>query len=97
MNNLSKKLFEDSLALDEAERASLAALLLESLEPIDSDAEAKWQKEIERRLSELDSGEVQTIPWESVRTSAIGFWSVCPNSPTGKSVRQTGISAKVSC
>lgn len=72
MNNLSKKPYEDSLALDEAERASLAALLLESLEPTDSDAEAKWQKEIERRLSELDSGGVQTIPWESVRAKLSG-------------------------
>ena len=72
MNNSSKKLYEDSLALDEAERASLAALLLESLEPIDSDAEASWQKEIERRLSELDSVEVQTIPWESVRAKLSG-------------------------
>jgi putative addiction module component (TIGR02574 family) len=72
MNKLSKKLYEDSLSLDEAERTSLAAHLLESLEPTDSDAEAKWQKEIERRLSELDSGEVQTIPWESVRAKLSG-------------------------
>ena len=72
MNDLSRKLLEDSLALNEAERASLAALLLESLEPSDSDSETKWQKEIERRLLELDSEEVQTIPWESVRAKLSG-------------------------
>ena len=64
----AKQLFEESLTLDESDRISLAALILESLEPGDSDAESSWQKEIERRLSEMDSGEVQPVSWESVRT-----------------------------
>ena len=67
MNNLSKKIFEDSLALDEAERASLAVLLLESLESGDFGVEAEWKIEVERRLSEMDSGEARPINWESVR------------------------------
>ena len=65
MATAAKKILEEALALNEADRTSLAALILESLEPSDPDAEATWQKEIERRLSELDSGLVEPIPWES--------------------------------
>ena len=67
MSKSTTKLFEDSLALNEVERASLAALIIESLEPKDSDADAEWQREIERRILELDSGSVEPIPWESVQ------------------------------
>jgi len=42
-------------------------LILDSLEPDDADAEEAWVKEIERRLSEMDSGTVQLASWESVR------------------------------
>ena len=72
MTTLAKKLLEEALELNEADRASLAALILESLEPSDPDVEATWQKETERRLSELDSGSVQPIPWESVRARLSG-------------------------
>jgi len=41
--------------------------LLESLES-DQDVEAAWAEEIERRVRQLDSGQVKTIPWQQVRT-----------------------------
>ena len=62
-------LFREASELSERERAELAGLLLESLdgEP-DQDVEAAWAEEIERRVRQLDSGEVKTIPWQQVRT-----------------------------
>jgi putative addiction module component (TIGR02574 family) len=54
--------------LSEEDRAALAGLLIESLEgEPDEDVEAAWAVEIERRVADLDSGRVKTIPWEQVR------------------------------
>lgn len=62
------ELLKKALALPENERAELAGSLLDSLDPtIDEDAEVAWQEEISRRLKELDTGKVKTIPWEEVR------------------------------
>lgn len=55
-------LAEQLLAWPTAERARLAALLLASVEPSESDVEAAWNVEIARREAELDSGEVRGIP-----------------------------------
>ncbi len=62
-------LFREALRLTEAERAELAGMLLESIEPApDPDVEQAWLAEIERRMEQLDSGQVKPIPWEEVRT-----------------------------
>lgn len=62
-------LFREALRLTEAERAELAGMLLESIEPApDPDTEQAWLAEIERRMEQLDSGQVKSIPWETVRT-----------------------------
>lgn len=63
-----KELFRDAAELSDADRAELAALLLESLEgEPDEGVEAAWAEEIERRVREIENGEVETIPWEEVR------------------------------
>ena len=63
-----KELLEEAVALPEADRAELAGRLLETLEgDPDPDVEVAWATEIERRVREIDSGKVQTIPWEQVR------------------------------
>ncbi|MFN7777257.1 MAG: addiction module protein [Betaproteobacteria bacterium] len=36
-------------------------------EGADPDAESAWAAEIERRIAEVDSGAVQTIPWAKAR------------------------------
>jgi putative addiction module component (TIGR02574 family) len=42
--------------------------LLDSLDTnVDEDAEAAWATEVNRRVAELDSGAVKTIPWAEVR------------------------------
>ena len=61
-------LFKQASALDEQDRATLAGLLLESLEQkVDEANESAWQKEIERRLAELDADSVALVPWEEVK------------------------------
>ena len=68
MSPTTADLFKKALDLSENERATLAGLLIESLEEQpDEDLEAVWMAEISRRISELDSGEVDTIPWEDVK------------------------------
>ena len=62
-------LFRRALQLTEAERAELAGMLLDSIEPAgDPAVEQSWLVEIERRMEQLDSGQVQAIPWEKVRS-----------------------------
>jgi len=61
-------LLEQALALDEKDRSSMAGLLIESLHgEADSDAERAWDAEVRRRVEELESGKVETIPWSEVR------------------------------
>jgi putative addiction module component (TIGR02574 family) len=62
------ELFRQASELDEHDRATLAGLLLESLEhEVDEDAESAWEEEIERRLAELDAGSVKLVPWDEVK------------------------------
>ncbi len=68
MARSAKELFEEALRLDPEQRAALAGLLIESLEPESEEGvEQAWLTEIERRMVELDSGSVETIPWEELR------------------------------
>jgi len=68
MNAVTKKLLSDALALSDADRAELAAELIESLDrQVDEDTAAAWQQEIEHRVAELDDGSVQAIPWTEAR------------------------------
>jgi putative addiction module component (TIGR02574 family) len=65
----------EALALPTEERAELIGHLLESLdvpadEQLDTDAwEASWIEELNRRISELQSGRAQRIPAETVFAS----------------------------
>lgn len=62
------EIFRDATELSEHDRATLAGLLIESLEgEPDPGVEAAWAAEIARRLAELDAGTVKTVPWEEVR------------------------------
>jgi putative addiction module component (TIGR02574 family) len=62
------ELLKQALALSDKERAELAATLIDSLDTtFDDDAEAAWQEEIARRLKDVETGKVKTIPWDEVR------------------------------
>jgi putative addiction module component (TIGR02574 family) len=64
------ELLKKALALPSEARAALAGSLLESLDnqPVDEGVEAAWSEEIKRRIEEIDSGKVQMIPYEEVRS-----------------------------
>lgn len=69
MSPLAKELLEQALTLDEAERATLAGALIESLHgPADPGVEEAWNQEIQRRVEELDAGVVQTTRWSEVKS-----------------------------
>ena len=73
MNRNLKDLFREAEQLPERDRATLVGLLLETLDPgTEPDVEAAWSKEIARRVAEIDTGKVQTIPWEEVREELFG-------------------------
>ena len=60
--------FRQALGLDASDQNELVGLLIDSLDPeTEQGAEAAWLQEIDRRARELDSGTVQTIPWEIAR------------------------------
>jgi len=63
-----KEVFQEAAQLPERDRATLAGLLIETLDPVsEPDVEAAWSEEIKRRLAEIDAGTVELIPWEEVR------------------------------
>ncbi len=67
------QLFREASELPERDRAALAGLLIESLDPQDeSEVEAAWEREIGRRITELDDGSVETVSWEDVRRQLFG-------------------------
>jgi len=68
MSPTAEKLLKQVLTLDENDRASVAGVLIESLHgPAEPDAEEAWDVEIRRRVGELESGTVKTVPWQEVR------------------------------
>jgi putative addiction module component (TIGR02574 family) len=68
MGRKLQELFREAAELSDRDRAELAGMLLESLdgEP-DPAIEAAWADEVERRVRQIDAGEVELIPWEKVR------------------------------
>jgi putative addiction module component (TIGR02574 family) len=68
MKREAAEILKDALALPAEARAALAGSLLESLDTeVDEAAEAARATEVNRRLAELDSDAVNTIPWAEVR------------------------------
>lgn len=67
-----KDVFQAAAKLPENDRAALAGLLIETLDPAsETEVEAAWSEEIRRRLAEIDGGTVELIPWEEVRAELL--------------------------
>jgi putative addiction module component (TIGR02574 family) len=67
MSNTLSELKEKASHLSDPERAELALSLIESLDgPADPDVEEAWRLEIERRVGQIERGEVQLIPGDEV-------------------------------
>lgn len=59
---------KEAMALPIDARAALAGALLESLDaPVDPSAEEDWNREIARRIEEIDTGAVKPVPWSEAR------------------------------
>jgi putative addiction module component (TIGR02574 family) len=68
MTREANDLLEKALALPAEDRAALASSLIDSLDAqTDASVEEAWNKEIARRIEELDSGKAKTVPWTEVR------------------------------
>ncbi|MCU0727228.1 MAG: addiction module protein [Planctomycetes bacterium] len=73
MSPETDRVLAEALKLPPEARAALAGKLIESLDDeVDPEAEKLWAIEIERRLSELDSGSVRPISWAAARRSILG-------------------------
>ena len=60
-------LTSDALALDSAQRASLAHALIASLDTeVDAGAEAEWLAIIERRVAEMCAGQSRGLPLDGL-------------------------------
>ena len=68
MSPRASEVLQQALSLDEADRASVAGALIESLEgPAEEGVEEAWSEEIRRRVEALEAGSVETVPWSEVR------------------------------
>jgi putative addiction module component (TIGR02574 family) len=69
MSNTLAELKEKAAELSETERAELALALIESLDgPAEPEAEVEeaWRVEIDRRVDQIERGEVELIPGDVV-------------------------------
>jgi Putative addiction module component len=72
---------EEALELKLDDRAALAEKLLRSLEGIsEAENERLWLAEAERRLLEIQSGQVETLPGEEVLRRAAAERATRPDS-----------------
>jgi putative addiction module component (TIGR02574 family) len=63
-----ERLRSEALTLSELERAELAHTLIESLDaPADEGVEKAWDREIARRIAQIDSGQAKLIDREEFR------------------------------
>ena len=64
----AKDILDAALKLNDQEKAAIAASLIESLDPdFDEGCDEAWAAEIAKRMRELDSGQVKTVPWSEAR------------------------------
>lgn len=68
MRPTAAEILQQALGLDEADRASVAGALIESLETeADPAAGAGWDAEIRRRVEQMAASSVDLVPWSEVR------------------------------
>jgi len=69
MNNETIK--KQALELSEEERAELAHLLIDSLNPeAEYESEKTWSKELKKRIDRYEQGASSTKPWSEVKKNA---------------------------
>ena len=64
---VAKKVFDEALSLPAEARVSLVEKLLTSLNlPTQPEIDRLWAKEVERRIAQIDKGEVKLVPGKKV-------------------------------
>jgi len=67
METTTDRVVEEALSLPADARLSLVDKLLASLNlPIDKEIDRLWAEEAERRVSQIEAGEVKSVPGEQV-------------------------------
>lgn len=72
MDVSKKEILRELLKLPSKDRMEIVRRALESIEPeledaVDPEIEEAWKKEAERRIRDIRSGKVKTIPWSEAR------------------------------
>lgn len=68
MTKDAEKLLENALALEENERALIAASLIDSLDPgCEAYANESWEREVMNRLKQIESGDTPMVTWTEAR------------------------------
>ena len=63
-----QRVLDQTMKMPPADRAAIAEQLIASLDEVaEKEVEKAWQEEIQHRLSQIDSSEVQCLPWEEVK------------------------------
>ena len=70
-------LLKRALSLPVDERAALANTLLDSLDQAndqaDDSVQEAWDKEVARRMKDLDAGRAVTVPWEELHQKLLAM------------------------
>jgi putative addiction module component (TIGR02574 family) len=67
MSSRANKVVEEALSLPSDERASLVEKLISSLNlPVQEEIDKLWADESERRVSQIEKGEIELIPGNEV-------------------------------
>ncbi len=68
MQQTVSELLDAALALPESERAELAELIAATIARSPNSLHPEWSAELRRRAAEIDSGIVQPVAWDEVRS-----------------------------
>lgn len=68
----TQELFEEAVSLPIEMRAQLIDKLLRSIHPIQKEIDELWAAEVEKRVEEIKSGKVKTIPGDEVFKKILG-------------------------
>jgi putative addiction module component (TIGR02574 family) len=69
----SEQVFSAALELGPDDQSRLLALLIQNLDPArEVGVQAAWEQEIDRRVGQLERGEVSTVTWDEVRSRLKG-------------------------
>lgn len=66
MTTAFTNVYSAALELTDLERSELTARLLAQLEP-ETWTDDAWEKELQERVDEIQSGKAKMVPWENVR------------------------------